>query len=43
MTAKRRFFNGICRAGVYAAALLTVVLLVGILGYVCLLYTSRCV
>ena len=34
MTTKRRLFNGICRVGVYAAALLTVVLLVGILGYV---------
>ncbi len=34
MTTKRRLFNGICRVGVYAAALLTVVLLAGILGYV---------
>lgn len=34
MTSKRKFFNGLCGFLVYAAAILTVVLLVGILGYV---------
>ena len=34
MTSKRKFFSGLCNVLVYAAAILTVVLLVGILGYV---------
>ena len=34
MTSKRKLFNGLCGILVYAAAILTVVLLVGILGYV---------
>lgn len=34
MTSKRRLFNGLCGLLVYAAAILTVILLVGILGYV---------
>ena len=34
MTSKRKLFNGLCDILVYAAAILTVVLLVGILGYV---------
>ena len=34
MTSKRKFFNVLCNVLVYAAAILTVVLLVGILGYV---------
>ena len=32
MTSKRKLFNGLCGILVYAAAILTVVLLVGILG-----------